>query len=200
MHKSEKKLKSHSFDLTSENKENEVLAALNKTEIELSKINRYLYEDYQTLTNISTQQPKNSKVLTEQNPNSLEKSKKASKNEHNEHSSPLFCSPRFNPTHELLPNPQKTYFKIIKPENKEQENQKANKEENQKKPSANTFTLNDCSKTQSSETSKDISINPAHETPIQTFQMRGTPEKSNTSQRSSSPLGLSIKKNGFIEV
>ncbi len=190
MHKSEKKLKSHSFDLTSENKENEVLAALNKTEIELSKINKYLYEDYQTLTNISTQQPKNSKVLTEKN---LENSNQASKNEPNEHSSTLFCSPRFNPTHELLPNMQKTYFKIIKPETKEQDNQKVNKEEKKKKPIATTFTLNDCSKTQSSETSKDISINHAHEAPIQTFQMRGTPEKSNTSLRSSSPLDLSIK-------
>ena len=212
MHKNERNSKSQSFDLSNENKENEVLAALNKTEIELNKINKYLYDDYQALTNISTRNQKNSskcfeKILMEQHQNVNIKNKQTIKNDQNEHTSnpPLFCSPRFNSNHEIFNNFQKgNYFKVIKPENKEETKEMKNDHNNNntknKKAIPQTFTLNDCSKTQSSEASKDISQNTNNEAPIHTFQMRGTPEKSNISQRSSGKLALSNKKNGFAEV
>ena len=185
MFKTEKNSRSLSFDQPSaDNKENEVLAALNKTELELTKINKYLYEDFKP----SSSQPLPlfpDNKLKELHPNSQSKLPQNEKKDH------AFCSPRFNPTHEIN---SKNLFKIIKPENNE-------KSQNCKNSAhSNTFTLNDCQKSQSSENSKEHCSGMVNETPIQTFQMRGTPEKNNVSQRSSSQLGMSVKKNGFGEV
>jgi len=197
MFKNEKNSRSLSFDLTIDNKENEVLAALNKTEIELNKINKYLYEDYKAATIPNHGSFVLEKGLKEQHPNSISRNTNIFPNEKKDHA---FCSPRFNPTQEIS---TKNLFKIIRPDNNKEDSRKENQShKNSTTNNVNTFTLNDCAKTQSSEASKEIPfMNQGNETPIHTFQMRGTPEKNvNASQRSSSHLGLSIKKNGFVEV
>lgn len=197
MHKNEKNLKSLSFYLSSENKENELQAALNKTEIELSKINKYLCNDHQILTNISlTQKPNNSsKYFREISPNnSVKARKKLLKNEKNEHRLSFYSSPRFNLSPDKIRN---SYFKIIKPENKDEFKKQNLIGLPKQSSSLKTFTLNDNSKTQSSErNSKNTSKNEIakDETPIHTFQMRGTPENSYKSQ------GSSNRKYEFIEV
>lgn len=189
MFKTEKNSRSLSFDQPSaDNKENEVLAALNKTEMELSKINKYLYDDFK---------PSSSQKLPLFPENGLKElhSNSHSNMVHNEKKDHAFCSPRFNPSQEIN---SKNLFKIIKSENNNNKEEKSQIYKNS--TNSNTFTLNDCAKSQSSENSKEHSGGVVQEPPIQTFQMRGTPEKNNVSQRSSSQLGLSVKKNGFGEV
>lgn len=187
MQKIERNSRSLSFDLACENKENEVLAALNKTEIELHKINKYLYEDYKTLSNITQQNKPNFSNFHSPELNVIAKN---DKNEKINQESRFFCSPRFIANNSQENQQQKNAcFRIIKKED--------NKAQNPIE-STNTFTLNDCPQTQSSDSSKKILSN---ESPIQTFQMRGTPEeKQDMSQISTNPTAISNKKNEFMEV
>ena len=116
MFKTQKNSRSLSFDQPSlDNKENEVLAALNKTEMELSKINKYLYEDFK---------PSSSQTLPLFPENGLKElhSNSHSHLVHNEKKDHAFCSPRFNPSQEIN---SKNLFKIIKPDNNNNQEEKS---------------------------------------------------------------------------